>query len=325
MRDFFVVVEHREGGIRDVSFEMLGKATELSKQIESSVSAILLGHNVDALADEVSYRGADQVLVIDDERLEQYSAEGHRKILSSLIREKRPLLTMIGHTSYGMDFAPALAVDLDLPLATDCTDIRFEDGGVMINRQMYGARVNASVRLSGADQYLLTVRPTVFRLATEDRSRKAQIIHIPSTLFDQDLRSRFIALHRPPVEDVDITKADVVVAVGRGIGKQENMPLVNELASVLNGVVACSRPVIDMGWLPKGRQVGSSGKTVKPKLYIALGISGAINHVMGMKGSKLVVAINKDPGAPIFDVADYGVVCDLLDIVPLLTERLKQK
>ena len=319
MVDILIVAEHREGRIREVTYEVIRKARELNG---SQVSVALLGHQVTPLAEELSTRKVDEVLVAEDPRLANYNCDGYQNTLSSLIEERRPDLTLIGHTACGMDYAPSLAAQVDLALVTDCIDLRIEGKEVVATRQMYNGRVEVEVRFTGANQSIATMRPAMLEPIEVDKTKKAKIIKIESKL--KDLRSSFLDYIRPVEEEIDITKAEVIVSVGRGIGGKENIPMVENLAKVLGGVLGCSRPVIDKGWLPKVRQIGSSGKVVKPKLYLAVGISGATQHVMGMKGSGLIVAVNKDPNAPIFNIADYGVVGDLFKVIPLLTEELKK-
>ncbi len=325
MNSIFVVAEHRDGQIREVTYELLRKANELGEKIEADVSTVLLGHQVDKLAEELSFHKTDEVIVIDDERLEFYNCEGYRKLLFDLFEERKPTLTMVGHTAYGMEFTPGLAMMLNLPLATDCIDLKFSDDKLIVTTQMYGGKTEVEVVFPKDNRYLTTVRPMSFEPVEEDRSHQANIVQVESTLKEENILSKTLEFIQPPAEDVDITKEEILVSVGRGLSRKENLPIAEELVKAIGGVLTGSRPTIDMGWLTKGRQVGLSGKTVKPKLYIALGISGQIQHQMGMKESEVIVAINNDPKAPIFNIADYGIVNDLFEIVPLLTEKLKSK
>lgn len=315
MRGIFVLVEHRRGRVEDISFEMLSAAKGLSGEI----SAVLLGHEVYDLAEKL--RGyAHNVLYIDDENLENFSSETYQRVLSWLIREKAPDLTLIGHTSFGMDLAPSLAAELDLPLVTDCVDLEFKHGKLTAVRQMYGGKVNANTSLKG-DRYIATIRPATFQVGEPWLS--GEIVEIGSPLEVPIEYKKFVKYVEAEVGEVDITSAEAIIAVGRGIEDAENIPLVKELADEIGGVLACSRPIVDKGWLPKDRQVGTSGKTVKPKLYIAIGISGSFQHVGGISADT-IIAINKDPKAPIFNVADYGIVDDLFKIVPVLKDKIKE-
>lgn len=321
MGEIFVLAEHRRGELRDITFEMLTKGRELAQKTSSELTAVILGKDVKEYAKRLAEH-ANRVLVVEDEKLEHFNSDIYQNVLSNLIKERKPLLTMIGHTSYGIDLAPSLAVELNLPLATDCIDLEFENGTLIITRQMYGGKVNVRARLEKAERYIVTVRQAAFPAEKEQVS--GEIVEVPSPLSEEIAEKKFIDYILPPPGAVDITAADVIVAIGRGIKDESNIPIAEDLAKTLGGVLACSRPVVDKGWLPSDRQVGTSGKTVKPKLYIALGISGAFQHVLGMKNSDLIIAVNKDPNAPIFNVADYGIVDDLFKVVPVITEKLKE-
>jgi len=320
MGDVFVLAEHRRGELREVTLEMLGKGRALAEQMGGNLKAVLLGHGVDAFASELADQ-AHEVLVVEDEQLENFNSELYQKVLVSLLADRKPTLALIGHTACGMDLAPSLAAELDLPLATDCIGFEFEDGRLLAIREMYGGKLQANVSFGESEQYMATVRQAAFPIK-ELEPLGGQIVAVDSPLAEEARRKKFIEYVEAAVGDVDITQSEVVVAVGRGIKEQENLEIVQKLAEIAGGVLAGSRPVIDAGWLPPDRQVGQSGKTVKPKLYIAVGISGASQHLSGMKGSDTIVAINKDPGAPIFNVATYGIVDDLFKVVPALTEQL---
>ena len=323
MKELFVLAEHRRGELRDVTFEMLTKGRELSQKINVDLTAVLLGHNVKEFAKSLADQ-AKRVLIVDDARLENFNAEAYQKVLSHLISERKPSLTLIGHTAFGIDLAPSLATELNVPLATDCVDVNFEEEKLVVVRQVYGGKVNVKASLRTSESYLVTLRPATFE-AQQVEPLGGEIIEVPSPLKEDIPYKRFIEYFEPPAGEVDITAADVLVAVGRGIKDAENMPVVEKLAEALGGVVACSRPIVDKGWLPSDRQVGTSGKTVKPKLYVAIGISGQFQHVSGMKNADLIIAINKDPKAPIFRTADYGVVEDLFKVVPTLADRILEE
>ncbi len=323
MGEILVLAEHRQGELRDVTFEMLGKGQELAATLDAPLVAVLLGHNVDGFAAELA-KHANLVLVIEDEQLEHFNSAAYQQVLARMITERKPGLVLMGHTSYGMDLAPSLATQLDLPLVTDCTGLEFEDGPgaqPLAVREMYGGKVSAKVAFSQADTYMATARQAAFPFE-EGNALGGEIMAVDSPLTDEIEYRKFLEYVEAAVGDVDITQAEVVVAVGRGIKEGENMALVEKLAEALGGVLAGSRPVVDAGWLPPDRQVGQSGKTVKPRLFVAVGISGASQHVVGMKASSTIVAINKDPDAPIFKVAHYGIVDDLFKVVPALTAQL---
>ncbi len=320
MKELFVLAEHRQGELRDITFEMLSKGREVSKKINADLTAVLLGRDVKGFAERLTDH-VKKVLIVDDARLENFNAETYQKVLSHLISERKPLLTLMGHTAFGVDLAPSLATELNIPLATDCINLDFEGERLVVIRQVYGGKVNIEAVLRKSENYIVTLRPAVFE-AQEIKAVGGDIVEIASPLSEDIAYKRFIEYVQPPAGEVDITAADVIVAIGRGIKDADNMPVVEKFAEVLGGVLACSRPIVDKGLLPSDRQVGTSGKTVKPKLYVAAGISGAFQHVSGMKNSELIIAINKDANAPIFRVADYGVVDDLFKVVPVLTDKI---
>lgn len=318
-----IVAEHRRGELRDVTWEMISKGRQLSEAIHGELSVALLGKGMKSLAEALQPR-VNRILLIEDDRLEYYNSETYEKVLTQLITERKPLLTLIGHTATGMDFAPSLAAHLRIPLATDCIGIEAKEDTFAITRQIYGGKINAAVSfLKKGPTYMATVRAGAFPVVDKG-PLSGEIISIPSPLTDDGLARRFLQYVEAATGEVDITQADILVAVGRGIKDAESIPMVKELADAIGGVLACSRPVVDKKWLPKGCQVGTSGKTVKPKVYIAIGISGAFQHVAGMKGSGTIIAINKDPKAPIFGVAQYGIVADLFKIVPVIKDKIKE-
>ncbi len=323
MKEIIVVAEHRRGELRDVTYEMLSKGRELSESLGAQLSVALLGKNVKEMA-EILKTKAHQVLLIEDDRLESYNSETYEQVLTQLLTERKPILTMIGHTATGMDFAPSLAAHLKFPLATDLIGIEAKDDTFALTRQIYGGKINAAVSfLKKAASYIVTLRAGAFPVV-EKAPLEGEVVPVPSPLTEEGLARRFLQYVESAAGEVDISQADILVAIGRGIKDAENIPMVKELADSIGGVLACSRPVVDKKWLPKGCQVGTSGKTVKPKVYIALGISGAFQHVAGMKGAGTIIAINKDPKAPIFNVAHYGIVADLFKILPVIKEKIKE-
>jgi electron transfer flavoprotein alpha subunit len=322
MKKIFVLAEHRRGKLRDITLEMLTKGQEIAQTAECELIALLFGKDARKHADTLS-KHASKVLIVEDGRLEHFNSDAYQRVLSSLIKEHQPLLTLIGHTSFGLELAPSLAVSLGTPIATDCIGLEFRNGHLKVTRQMYGGKVNVITRLQDAESYIVTIRQAAFPAEKEDAAN-GQIIQVASPLSETITRKRFIEYVLPPPGGVDISAADVLVGIGRGVKEETDVPPVEELAKTLGGVLACSRPIVDKGWLPNDRQVGSSGKTVKPKLYISLGISGAFQHVLGMKNSDLIIAVNKDQNAPIFGFADYGIVEDLFKIIPALKSKLNQ-
>jgi electron transfer flavoprotein alpha subunit len=319
MNEILVLTEHLNGEIKDVSFEMLTKARSLADAGGGRVAAVLFGSGVGNLAESLTSQ-ADEVLVRDHGSFAHHNSAVYQPVLAEVIKGRSPSLVMIGHTAFGVDLAPSLAVSLGVPLATDVIDVLPEGGSFTATRQIYGGKINEEVGFADAPQAIVTVRAAAF--PAEEASRGGAVVTLDTDVPSEPEIRRFVEYVEAAVGDVDITKSDVVVAVGRGIREEENMPLVRELAELLGGVLACSRPIVDAGWLPKDRQVGSSGKTVKPKLYLAIGLSGQFQHLSGMKAAETIVAINKDPKAPIFSAADYGIVGDLFKVVPALKEKL---
>jgi electron transfer flavoprotein alpha subunit len=321
MGEVFVLVEHRQGKIRDITLEMLGAGEKLASQQRTSSTAVLLGHHVKTFADELATR-ASKILVVEDAQLEHFNSILYQKVLSSLITKYQPSLTLIGHTAFGMDLAPSLTVEMGSPLVTDCIGLSFEGSRLKAVRSIYGGKINANVSLRECKSYIATVRPGVFSPGVPG-DKKAGMVMESSPLQGTIDVKKFLEYIEASITGEDITQAEIIVSVGQGIGGPEHIPMIEEVAKSLGGVVACSRPVVDRNWLPKERQVGISGKTVKPKVYIAIGISGAFQHVTAMQGSETIIAINKDPRAPIFGVADYGIVDDFQNVIPILKEKTK--
>jgi electron transfer flavoprotein alpha subunit len=323
MGGIFVVVEHRQGKIRDISLEMLAKAGELKKAAGGERTAVLLGWETGPLTEALKGK-ADKILVIEDERLKHFEAEIYQAILRELIQEYQPVLTLIGQTSWGLDLAPCLAVQMGFPLVTDCLDFQIEAGKPAALRQIYGGKIFARVSLKESPGYLATIRPgAVGPDPTADGPTEVVRKEFPPGL--PEGKKRVLELVESETGEVDIAQAEFLVSVGRGVGEEENLALVRELARSLGAVLSCSRPIVDKKWLPKYHQVGTSGKSVKPKVYLALGISGAFQHVAGISGAGTVIAVNKDPRAPIFRVAQYGLAQDIFKIIPALMEQLNRK
>jgi electron transfer flavoprotein alpha subunit len=317
------LTEHRLGQIRDVTFEILTKGRDLAEKTGTELTCVLLGHSNTGDLGKILSEYAGKVLVVDDPKLENFNSEIYKKVLGKIISERKPLMTLFGHTYFGIEFAPSLAAALNMPLATDCINVEFEDDTLTVTRQMYGGKVNVKGVLRKSESYIVTVRQATFQAKKPETPPKGEIVEIPSPLTEEIAYKRFIEYIQPSMTNgVDISSAEVLVGVGRGIKDAQNIPVVEELAKALGGALACSRPVVDKGWLPSDRQVGASAKTVRPKLYLAIGISGDFLHVVGMKNSDLIIAVNKDSKAPIFSVADYGIVEDFAKIVPPLKNRI---
>ena len=315
-----MVIEHREGEFREISFQMLQKAGELCEQLSSKLTAVVLGADNDGLVDGVG-KIADRIISIESEKLTYFDADLYKDILNRLLGEYRPFITLIGHTPWGMDLAPALSIKTGFPLATDAVDILLEDGRPKVIRQIYNGKLFSKVSLRESEGYLISVRPGSFPPA-EEGQRQREIIskEIPSDL--PESRKQFLKFVDTGAGALDISQAEFLLSIGRGVGDQENIQAISELADLAGGTLSCSRPIVDKNWLPKYHQVGTSGKSVKPKVYLALGISGAFQHLAGITGAKTVIAVNKDPKAPIFRFADYEVVEDLFKITEALKEKL---
>ncbi|MFH1349766.1 MAG: electron transfer flavoprotein subunit alpha/FixB family protein [Pseudomonadota bacterium] len=321
MGEIFVVVEHRTGEIREITFQMLWKANELCKNLSHNLTAVLLGGKDEPFVNEIAER-ADKVIVVEDEKLKHFNGDLYKEILLKLIEEYHPFMTLIGQTPWGMDLAPSISVRTRYPLATDCVDIVAENGRLAVIRQIYSGKIFSKVSFKESEGYLITVRPGSFP-PDKAGERKGEVIkkEIPAGL--PEARKQFLEFVEAGVGAIDISQADLLVSIGRGIGEEGNIAAIKELAGIMGGVISCSRPIVDKNWLPKYHQVGTSGKSVKPKVYLAFGISGAFQHVAGLTGAGTIIAINKDSKAPIFRVADYGVVDDLFKIADALKEKLK--
>jgi len=321
MGNVLVLAEHRQGVLRDVSFEMLAVAPKLAADMGGELMVLLIGSGIDDLAQKIAGYGT-KVMVIDDPLFENFNADKYQKVLSALIDDLKPALVMTGHTAQGVDFMPALAVEKNLPLVADVIGFDYVGGTLKATRQLYSGKVNATMAFKPADTYLATFREGA--VEAPEPSTAGAVEKLDSPLKEDLPYRKFIEYIEAEVGDVDITQSDILVSVGRGLKEDKNLPQIEELAKAIKADIAGSRAATDAGWIPHDRQVGTSGKSVKPKLYIAMGISGAFQHLAGMKGAKTVVAINKDPEAPIFTVADYAIVDDMFKIVPKLTEKLKE-
>ena len=309
------VAEHRRGELRDVSYELLTVGRELAAAFDAEFHVAVVSGDVDRYAEDLDRDGVDVVHTVDYG--EEFNHDVTVQALAQLAQRVDPRVVVAPHTVNGLDYAPALAERLDYPLVTDAVDLAVEEE-LVVTREMYGSKVETTIEVTG-ERALVTVRPAEWGPAqgVGDATTESADVSIDESA----VRSRVTRFEEVADGDVDITDADVLVSVGRGIGEAENLDIIHDLADALDATVSASRPVVDNGWLPKNRQVGQSGKVVTPDVYIAVGISGAVQHVAGMKGADTIVAINDDPNAPIFDIADYGVVDDLFEVVPALTEQ----
>ncbi len=314
--DILVITEHLDGKMADISYEMVGKAKELASTIGGQAIAVTLGSGVAELAGSTA---ADVAIYVDDPLLAEFNPEAYNKVVTALVEEKAPQITMFGSTSMGMDLAAWLSVKNGQTCLVYVSDLAIEAGTLVATSQIYGGKMAAEAVAEG-DRSIVTILAGAFPSDAGHGATAAQQISSPVPL--NGLKTKFVKMIRPEGSDIDITAQDKLVAVGRGLGSQDNVELAEELAEVLDAVVAASRPVTDAGWLPKTRQVGKSGLAVKPKLYLMLGISGAPEHLEGMKDAELIIAVNTDEGAPIFDVAHYGTTCDLFDVTEAMLEQL---
>jgi len=311
-----VVIEHLKGNIEDISFEMLGKGKEIADNTGGELVALLIGSGVDTMTGQLGI--ANKIIYIDDANLAEYNPQAYSKTVTEVVATNQPKIVMIGNTSMGMDIAGGVSIDQDMPFIAYVSGISSD--GNTISSSLYGGKMNVDSSPSG-DGYIVSIIAGSFPVDA-GRSDGSPTIEKTAAPDLSDLSVHFKQLIEPEGGDVDITSQEILISVGRGIQSDENLPMAEELAGKLGGAVSCSRPIVDSKWLAKTRQVGKSGLKVKPKLYLALGISGAPEHIEGMKDSDLIIAVNTDPNAPIFDYAHYGVVQDIFDIVPALNDKL---
>jgi len=324
-RGVWVVAEQRGGVVHGVTYELLGKGRELAEARGTTLSAVLLGSGVTDLASELVAGGADTVYVVDDPALAHYLDEPYAAAVSELILKYRPEVVLTGATSVGRSLIPRVAVRVRTGLTADCTGLAIDDeGGLLLQtRPAFGGNIMATIICPNRRPQMATVRHKVMRALPRDPERTGSIVveRLPGEVLAS--RAEYVEFVKDLTQMVNIAEADVIVSGGRGLGGPEHFAIIEELAAVLGGAVGASRAAVDAGWIPYSHQVGQTGKTVQPKLYIACGISGAVQHLAGMGSSKVIVAVNKDPDAPIFKAATYGIVGDLFEVVPALTARLK--
>ena len=321
-----LITEQRDAVWNKVSFETLVAAQQIAQLTNGSVVGAVIGTTVAALAHELSSYQMDEVLLIEHDLLGRYTPDGFSIALKQLIGSLAPDLVLLPHTYQVRDFAPKLSASLGKGMIGDCIGYRHENGKLIFVRQMFQGRTAADVVFMGEPPWIASFQAGAFRadVAAKGSSGKAPVKSLGVEIKPEQIRTKPLELFREAKQAVDLTQAPVLVSVGRGIKAPENIPMAEKLAKLLGGEVSASRPICDEGWLPMDRQIGSSGQTVMPKLYLALGISGAIQHVVGMKGARTIAAINKDQKAPIFEIADYGIVGDLFEIVPALIEELEK-
>ncbi|MCR5739753.1 MAG: electron transfer flavoprotein subunit alpha/FixB family protein [Lachnospiraceae bacterium] len=338
-KDVYVFAQQIDGEISGISFELLGKAKDLAAALGQKVVAVLMGYNVKGLADSLAEYGADKVIVVDDKELEVYRTEPYAHGLASVIGEFKPEIMLVGATAIGRDLGPTVSARVATGLTADCTQLDIGDfplvaipgkeseqkhNQLLMTRPAFGGNTIATIACPNNRPQMATVRPGVMQKIEPISGAKAEVVDYNPGFTPNDRYVTVREVVKAVSNTVDIMNAKILVSGGRGVGSPENFKILEDLAAVLGGEVSCSRAVVDSGWKPKDLQVGQTGKTVRPHVYFAIGISGAIQHVAGMEESDIIIAINKDEDAPIFDVADYGIVGDLNKIVPELTEALKK-
>ena len=325
-RGVWVFAEQRGGELKRVSLELLGKAQELASALDQEVAAVLLGHNIQGLCDQLAHYGAEKIYLVDDPELENYRTLPYTDVIESLVKQYKPNILLMGATHIGRDLAPRVSRRVGVGLTADCTELSIdpEEKILLQTRPAFGGNVMATIANRYSRPQMATVRPGVME-ARERPGTKAQIIKQGVELSSKGLQTIILESVREEKKGVDLTEAKVIVAGGRGVGDAEGFKKLKELAEILGGEVAGTRVAVEEGWIPQERQIGQTGQTVRPELYIACGISGAIQHRAGMMSSRYIVAVNKDPRAPIFQVSDWGIVGDLHEVIPEMINRLKKE
>ena len=334
----YIYAQQVDNEISSIAFELIGKAKELAADLNTDVTAVLLGSNVKGLVDELAEYGADKVIVVDDPELETYRTEPYAHALASVINEYKPEIMLVGATAIGRDLGPTVSARVATGLTADCTVLEIGDfplnpvagleqkhNQLLMTRPAFGGNTIATIACPDNRPQMATVRPGVMQKLPKEAGRKAEVIEYNPGFTPNNRYVEILNVVKAVGAVENIMDAKILVSGGRGVGSKENFEMIKELADVLGGMVSCSRAVVENGWLPVDYQVGQTGKTVRPNVYFAIGISGAIQHVAGMEESDLIIAINKDEDAPIFDVADYGIVGDLNKVVPALTAALKEE
>ncbi|MEN6301300.1 MAG: FAD-binding protein [Armatimonadia bacterium] len=324
----WVLAETHDGKLADVTLELLSEGRKLADELVTEVSLVLAGQNVEGLAQIAAQYGADKVYLVEHETLAQYRTDPFTSVICGLINKHKPEIVLIGATTMGRDLASRIAARIGAGLTADCTGLAIDPETRLLQqtRPAFGGNVMATIQCRNARPQMSTVRPRVMKKAQPDASRTAEIIRETVNLNEKSIATKIIEIIKEEGTDaIDVQDAEIIVSGGRGLHKAENFALIRELAEVIGAAVGASRATVDAGWIPAYHQVGQTGKTVQPKLYIACGISGAVQHLAGMGSSDCIVAINSDPDAPIFGVAHYGIVGDLFEVVPALTRKLKQE
>ena len=319
-QSIYILAEHSRQSLKDTTYELLSVAHQCAQN--ANITAIILGQDVDDLAEELAVKGASEVLYVNGPALSTYTSDGYLQAIKPILTKETPDLVLISNTPIGWDIAPLLAGHLNVPLASGCSQVILEDAKASFERKAFNGKFSHEISIQGKRPFITTIERGA--AIPYEGSSSGTVRTIPFSTESDQLRSKFVATKKGETTGLDLTQTPVIVAGGRGIGSPDKLAVVRELATALGGQLGASRAVTDAGWLPHEHQIGSSGVTVSPKLYIACGISGAIQHVVGMKNSSYIIAINKDAEAPIFNIADIGVVADLFEIVPALTKAANQ-
>ncbi len=321
----WVFAEQREGELQKVSLELLGEGRKIANKLGVKLTALLLGKDIKGLANTLGENGADEVIVCDNALLEHYTTDGYTKVICDLANERKPGILFIGATFIGRDLGPRVAARLSTGLTADCTqlDVVVENGDLLATRPAFGGNLMATIACPDHRPQMATVRPGVFA-KVEEKNSNFKVEEVEVNLTEADIRTKVVEIVKETKEVVDISEANFIVAGGRGMGSKENFEKLHELAEVLEGSVAASRGAVDKGWIERDYQVGQTGKTVRPNIYIACGISGAIQHAAGMQDSDMIIAINKDETAPIMKIADYAIVGDINKVLPELIAQFKE-
>lgn len=322
----WVFAEQRNEKLMGTAFELLGEGRKLADKLGVELSAVLLGSGVENLSDELIHYGADRVILADHPELKMYTTDGYTKVIVDLVNSKKPEIILIGATNIGRDLGPRIAARLDTGLTADCTKLEIDEEQKILlqTRPAFGGNIMATIITPNHRPQMATVRPGVMKKLESDTSRKGVVEKVAVQLEPKDIRTVVKEVVKSAKQAVNLVDAEVIVSGGRGLGNPDGFKLIEELAKELGGVVGSSRAAVDSGWISQDHQVGQTGKTVRPRIYIACGISGAIQHLAGMQSSDCIVAINKNPDAPIFDVADFGIVGDLYKVVPMMIEEVKK-
>ncbi len=325
-KNLWVYIETDSGAAKNVGYELLNPGRMMADKLGSQLVAVVLGKGVEAVAQQAIAYGADKVLLVEGDEYETYNTDAQTYAMVNLIQKYQPFIVLYGATNNGRDVGPRVACSAHTGLTADCTGLDIDENGLLAStRPAFGGNLMATISCPDHRPQMSTVRPGVFKKPEADDSRTGEIVREDIHIASADIRVKLLERVKEVAEAVNLEEADVIVSGGRGLKSAENFALVRELADAMGGVVGASRAAVDAGWIPHAHQVGQTGKTVAPKIYVAVGISGAIQHLAGMSGSDTVIAINKDPDAPIFSVADYGIVGDLFEVVPALTAAIRAK